>query len=470
MIGSIMNNKLFKLLRTFEVDEWKKFRAFLISDVGERTEVVQVYDYIFRYRKNLEHKKLELNYAREQLFTGKTHKNFLNLVSKLHGYVLDYFAITNMRSDPMECKWHTTQNLSKRGLYEYVNNLNEKNETIFNELPVDIWHSFHAFRLEHLVKFSDNPIKTEQAENLYRSAHEHLNHHITEMSLFYWMDAISLSKTSRIYFDNIIDQFEKKIKQADLTTPLSRLLFRFIKFHKNKEPNDYAQLKEQILDSKMRWSHTIGATILINLINYQIRQNEAGTGSLSDLMMFYQRGLETGWLLDNGNITDTRFRTMVHVACFHEDKELAQELLEQWNHALHETNKQEVIDLCQAIIHFYRERFDESISLLSQTSFKQISHRNSARIFLMMNYYLIYDDRDFLINQLINLKSYFRRHAHHSSVHFMKGVWNFVAFMDRMIIKEDPAILRNELDHINPIVRRAWLRRYLDKKVGQENS
>ena len=94
-------SKLFAVLKTFEEPEWKGCLNFLALYGSATKDTSKLYRYIYKYRKDLKHHKLDSTIARNQLFAHLGEKSFRNILSKLHRIVEDYLVwqrVTNNRS------------------------------------------------------------------------------------------------------------------------------------------------------------------------------------------------------------------------------------------------------------------------------------------------------------------------------------------------------------------------------------
>jgi len=163
------NSKLFKLLQTFQNNEWKACQRFIASQVKDDAEILQLYNYILRYKNNLKHKKLDQEYVIDELFPRKASKNFQNLLSKLYTYAIDYLAVKTLLEDDKQKELNIFRSLKERHLFYEANDVRLKAIEKITVSPKDLWNTYYLHLFNHHYEYLLNPLTKESQEERVNS-------------------------------------------------------------------------------------------------------------------------------------------------------------------------------------------------------------------------------------------------------------------------------------------------------------
>ncbi|MEE9373112.1 MAG: hypothetical protein V3V00_08675 [Saprospiraceae bacterium] len=456
-------SKLFDLLRSLEKEEWKSFRSFLLSRHKEGTEMILLYDYISKYKGDWNHKYLDKDRANSLLFKKKSNKNFLNLMHQLRTEILDYFAWEDMQRDPRDMNLHTLKSLNRRGLFLSSTGLNNHFQKSIDKSPIDLWNSWYQLQANHILKFSDNPIKAGREPELWKQMAGIWHRFKTHLDLFYQADAMNIMK---LYPDNLSTDISELVPgKSDLADDfIANILRDLVAFTVSDDQDLYMKIFDTLIDGKIQLTSNFGGVVLDYLINYNIRKAKKGQGDYVELFRLYDFGLNTGLLFDNGEISDSRFLVAVELASLEEVKMDPMAFIDTWSSSLNKETRDDVILLARSSANIYGGRAGHAIAELNQYKFSNPRHQNSMRILLLMaDFTDNYDNTEFLNNQLRNFYEYTKRHEKVSSPLHYEAIINFCKIL-RMIANRGPlgdVIGFLAIDH--PLVKRLWLYTYIDK-------
>ena len=462
------NSTLFELFATFENTEWQKFNDFLKMRMRENAEIILLYDYISQYKRNLSHKNLKISTANEALFKNKTQKNFLNLMSKLHQHCLDFFSYQNFQSDEREQELHIIESLNKRGLYAKAIKRYESFQTASNEWPLDIWNNLFKLRAAHLMNYSDNHIWRSQKEervevlvNSWKTTQHNLN-------AYYLNDHLHMQLTSRAEVQRNLAWLEAAEKENLGDDDISKTLYELRELTNNDSLESFNWLYEQLVEGNKNYSPSLASAMLIYMIQYLQRSIQYGDNKINQLFELYQFGMKTELLLDHGKITPARFTSMIHTTCLSQQTDLATQFLEQWATKLHRKYQDTIPGYCQAMIYFYEEKHEDSIRILAANKYQKGWDNNAARIFLLMNYFVLYHETEpgFVLTQIENVRSYFKRNEQYSTPRFLQGAANMISILSELTRKKDYNHQLQKVRTISPLIRRQWLQGYLNQKTS----
>jgi len=266
-------SKLITLLCTFQPGEWKTCRSYLISLTNEDAEVIYLYDYIMHYRRDLNHNKLAIDYARTAIFKNKTTKNFQNIMSRLRGMVLDYMAVDHMRRDEREMELHRMMSLNERGIYAgAIQKKDQLLQRIQHEY-LDIWNELYVLRAVHSIRFSDNPLKEKESKSSFLSSYNSWSRLKSNLNNYYLLEAENIGKTSRFDVSGAIDELREAISldDQDNLTDVNVLLNHLRKVLLKEDKASYQYLYDELMTHKHFWAPSIGSVILLHLIQSQLR-------------------------------------------------------------------------------------------------------------------------------------------------------------------------------------------------------
>lgn len=456
-------SKLFALLKTFEKSEWKSFRGFLIWQTREEAEVVAIYDYISKYKESLTHKQLSVDIACKVLFKQKTRKNFLNLLSKLTSFVVDYLATQEMMKDKRAMQLNSVLALNRRGLYKEALKSRKQLRTIIAKAPLDIWNAYYNLRASHTIQFSDNPIKKTACKETYTNTFNAFQQLCAELRLYYLLDAEHIMRISREDLQSQIALLQSMDLKTD--SPNTQMLSELVILVKEDSKTAFENLYSLLLNTTQQMEVSIGTLTLLHMIQYQIRELKRGRGEMEKLHLLYEYGAQNELLFDNGKTAYGRFTQWVEIVCLTDKPHRGYEIIEKWSYTLHESSKAEVISISLVYCNFYNGKYDEAITEINTFPYKQRFIKNSSREILLMIYLILYpEDIDFLLTQISNFKEYSNRHAHVGSDLHNEGRENFIKILIRIAKGENPNSILNTVNEEQYLLRRTWLRKHLKEK------
>ena len=466
------NSKLFDLLRTFETSEWKEFHRYLISKVKDDAEVMQLYTYIFKYRKNLGHKKLEQSYTNSEIFRNKTTKSFLNLMSLLNSHIHDFITIKNLLGDENDKAVHLAIALNKRKLYAQAHSNYETAIEEVQKNTLDLWTSYRLHKLAHIFHLSYN-----------RTRADH--------TAFYLSESLKQNKISK-KATNLLHQLmlyvNKDVYHKDLTADINTLSEENRKNHAHnhliellehmytcistQDSNSYYHLYDKVIShDQQHISQELGALCYNIMINYQNSRIRLGNGgSISELYEIYKKGVSSQSILVDQQIKDAPFMQYIHAAAATHQFIEARNAIKQYQHLLAPNNKESVLTISEATILLYEGKNDESNQLLLSTKLSDRKTKNHGRILELINDTVLNKDKEFIKARITNFKRTYRNHNSKFSQDQLKGAERLCEVLS--------AISQNNYNHalklINtpdePLIRRSWLKSYVEKNKAEASA
>jgi len=453
------DSKLFSLLRTFESHEWKDFRRYISSRVREDAEVLKVYDYILKYRQNLDQKKLDSKHAKGALFSKKTDKNFQNLISQIHSHVLDYFSIEYILKDDINKHLILFRSLKDRELYQEAKRTQSKALNELEASPVDLWNPFYRHLLLHHEEYLLNPLKTQDDSIIIKKLLAAWNDYKAIMDKFYETSLTHKRLVGRLDNEDLKDNITlNTISDEKQTSHLYNILDALNQLNGEESERSYSYLYGCLLSSDLSLHTTIQTVILENLIQYQERCIRFNKESLQGLIELYNYGINNQLIL----ISETRIIIVVHIFAILGKFRDARMILKTLLADIKTDKEEQILQLSSALLLFYEKKYAAANNIILTTAFNDQKIRNGVRLLKIMIDYETVDDKNYLLNNLDNLQAYIRRHNSQNS--YSLGVRNFI-YVVRKLSKDESSISLEELTTITPLVRRLWLKKKIKEKM-----
>lgn len=107
------------------------------------------------------------------------------------------------------------------------------------------------------------------------------------------------------------------------------------------------------------------------LMNYTIRRINQGDSSFyREALGLYKMGLQAGWLIDGGRISEATFSNIVLASCEEGEFGWARKFIGEYEHFLDESARKDTLAHCHGLWYYFQGRHDEALQIL-------VSHRFS---------------------------------------------------------------------------------------------
>ena len=465
-------SKLFDLLRTFELSEWREFDSYLTSKVKDDAEVVQLYSYIFKYRKNLEHKKLEQEYSNKEIFRNKTIKSFRNLMSILNSYIHDFITIKNLLEDENDKAIHLAIALNKRKLYAQAHSNYETTLEEVQKNTLDLWSSYRLHKLAHIFHLSYNRTRADHIE-FYLS--ESLKQNQISKKATNLLHQLLLYVNKDIYHKDLAGDINTLVEENSKNPAhnnLIELLEHMYTCISSQDSTSYYHLYDKIISNdRQQISQELGALCYNIMINYQNSRIRLGNGgSISELYEIYKKGLSSQLILVDQQIKDVPFMQYIHTAAATHQFAEARNAIEQYHHLLGQNNKESVLTISKATILLYEGKHAESNQLLLSTKLSNRKTKNQGRILELINDTVLNQDKEFLKSRFANFKRTYKNHNSKFSEDQLKGAERLCEVLSAISANNYNQALQLIDTPNKPLIRRSWLKSYVEKNKAEASA
>ena len=420
-------SKLFAVLKTFEELEWKGCLNFLDLYGSSTKDTSRLYLYIYKYRKDLKHHKLESTITRNELFAHLGEKSFRNILSKLHRIVEDYLVWQRVTNNRSMYDLQLFEVLDDRGLDNQANKVADRIKDNIQKSDTTGFYQFYTLhKIAHEHYFSDNPIKYTKGKELLFDAYIYLQQYHCSLEKLY---EIELHNMSKVMNQDWLTEFEALRKNRvpsnteDTLTALNR-----VKTTQNPDEKDYRYLKNQLSETKH--DRVMSMAIYIYL-DQSLKRNYLREHRDTERFELMQGAIAKDLFMDKGTISAPRLWNCVNLACNLGELEWVENIIEEHQDKL-APNDKELLVLINATLAFHKGDYISCYRITATHSFSNprwdIILRN-----LKLKCYIelgekpseiseeINNTRNFLENQKANLSNnlYVTSINHCSAITFM---------------------------------------------------
>lgn len=208
-------------------------------------------------------------------------------------------------------------------------------------------------------------------------------------------------------------------------------------------PTHYLALKDMLADGQAGFSPKDRQDLYHFSYNYCITKINKGEKAFQrELFELYQRGLEGGFLLNNGIINEWDFKNITTLGCSLKEFAWTESFLEDFKELLPPSRRENAYLYNLGNLYYHKKMYDQAISTLIRVQFTDITyHLNTT--FLMIRTYHAKRDTDALLSLLDTFRIYIMRSAHINTEQ-KKSYQQFLRFTKKMVM------IRHQIDYLAP--------------------
>lgn len=452
----MINSKLIRLLSTFEKSEWNSFSKYLDYRLPREPQESKLFKYISIRRDNLNSKKLLLDEVRANAEMGFiSKKNIQNIMSRLTLLIEEFLVIESLKQDQYEKDLRLFQIYNDRSLYGLSDN---KADSLINNWVsnsrVDIKLYHYLLRLYHAQYFSENPIVYQEEKNLLHKLISNFKDFKEVYTDFYGFvndHAVSLNN-EHVFKEENYEKSELSIRILKVISSFSDLqhegdyrAFEFLYGELVTNENISPDLQTMIFEFCERFLRS----------QYQNVENEAYSNKILE---FYDFGMRKKIMLYKGSISLLKFQNIIQIACFLQEFDWASKFLLDYKELVPIQNVVENQTLALVQINCAKANYEEVIDLIIGTDIKTFVLKLLSRWYLLVCYYIIHDNHDFMDSQLNSFSQfvYYNKKRisaknFESSINLMKIIKSATSHPKRFdlqsqIIKYKNIVFKNRLE------------------------
>lgn len=475
-----MKAKALDIIISFTKEEKKRFADFLQSGYFTKNKaIVKLYNIVSSGKENSEDKSGSGEEVYNKVFkkNGYSYNTLRNLLSKLNELAETFIVIERVTKDDLEKHKLLNDELIKRNLFTLLANNHTKSIKALDQQEkrnnMYYYYKFHYDSAALRSSYSSKPESFVYNDRL-NSVLESFSKWICLNALEFYQGIFGLQASHNLKLDeNNNNFFDTILKYSGKAFAADGLIQTYLYYYEitSSITTNYYGYRESIFRSLEKFDFWEQRAFLIVACNYTIDRIEEGKKEFYDDFHRYMKlMIEKKYVFTiTGFLSENAFTLSIKNYC-HEGKiPEAEKFFERHKEELVPELKESVLNLCSAIILFYKKDYNTALKFLNR-----IRHEYYALVFQAnnLNLILLYETErieniDIIINSSLKYIS-----SNKDAAPFLKNHYkNFIVIFKKLIrIKlgenDDVHSLKIELEKMNRCHFKGWL---MEKISGFEN-
>jgi hypothetical protein len=413
------SSKLSTLLSTFNGHEFLLFKKFIASPYfNSKREIITFFEHLhsnLKKNKNLGTKEE----AFEIVFPGEEYNSekIIRLTSELVGLVQQFFTTQEIRYNDFTCKKLYIEALSKRNLSKLFFSESKKLVTQLEASPNQNIHT--QLDLHLLIKemhfYHDKLVSSKDLPRLIK-AQKKLDTFYLLSKLKISCETICLQNTFNEHFEipllENVKQLAEQWSHENNLFPLYLQTLKNIQFSVDQE--SFENLKVLFFQNLSLLSQNEQLSILLLILNINgMKINYGKSQDIIGQFDLYKKGLENNILIVNNRMTPESYTNVVVLAIHLEEFNWAEKFMKKYATYLSNNIREACITFCKGNIAFKKGAYDETIRLLWNCKFDQLSfdiRTKSITVRALAELFYEHPDKyEYCLGQILTIEKYIRR-------------------------------------------------------------
>ena len=463
----MQNSKLIDLLKTFEKEDWRWFRKFLLSPYfNSREELIPFCDYLRKQAPEFKEKTIRKEKVFKKLYPKEKYDE------KKISYTMNFLlgqAELFLAQREIELNSPLINNYLLKSL---VNRQLDKHYKFQSEKSIKKLVDYKTESLDYyLLKYQKAEIANIHFDNQnLRQFSHHLQATSDSLDQFYLINKIKyfcemlirsnvVKTTYRQTLENEIITFienDNLIKNKLISIYLEAY---YILKKEDSEPH-FEKLKFLLDDLKMRLPKLEKQKLHLYGINYciaQIKKNNKPQYYAEQCLNFYLAGIEQGFLLQKGYLTPWTFKNVVKLGLNLKKYDFIEDFIQKYHKKLEEEYQEDALHFNLADINYRRKNYQEAQIHLIQVQFSDVFYTLGAKTMLLKIYFEI-NEGEALFALIASFSIYLRRNKKIAK-DVREAYLNFTSILGRIVRahkEKYPAIIE-KINNTKYLYNRNWL-------------
>jgi len=390
------DTKLITILRKFSTSDLKRLKDFMYSPYfGASNTERDLFNFIYKYAPNYEHKKFTQKEAAHFIFPNK--KRDIATITRLQSRVLKlvesfiYYHFQDKNLPDIELalmRFYRKENLTPQ--FESIyNRVQKKQKGYFNKNAHYYYQQFQIekeYRMFLSINFDNHKgdIHNQEVNDVLDSSY--LAEKLCELCLMYNRQLATGAKFDTTLMPEILsflpDSSYKNI-------PIIRIWHTALLLLKSEEKSEHHQTLTNLLEEHENILNKTDKRVLYTYLENTAHQVFRGDAYYETLFTLYKKQLESGVMYIDGYLLPAIFKNIVTVALRLGYMDWTEVFLEKNKHKIvpEYEGKEDVYSYSVAQLRFKRGEYDEVQTILSQMIFHDIYTKMDVRRMYMKVYY-----------------------------------------------------------------------------------
>lgn len=463
----MQNSKLIDLLKTFEKEDWRWFRKFLLSPYfNSREELVPFCDYLRKQAPDFNEKAIRKEKVFKKLYPKKTYdeKQISYAMNFLLGQAERFLAQREIETKPPLINNYLLKSLVNRNLNKHYKYHFDKSLKTLKDWKIEnIDYYYYEFQMSEIANSHFLAQKLRRYDKYLQNVNDSLNQLYAIQKIKYSCEMLSRSiLLKNVYTFPSEEEITELIKKGNLEESPLALIFLEIYHLLNKEDaeQNFEELKNYLEKYKDDIPKAEKTDIYTHGINYcivQISKNNNPRYYAEECLNFYLAGIEQKFLLNNGFITPSTFKNVVKLGLNLKKYDFTEEFVQKNHKKLEENIQEDILHFNLADISYKKKNYEEAQIHLIQVQFSDVYYNISAKAMLLKIYYEI-NEGEALFALIASFSIYLRRNKKIAK-DVRESYLNFTTILGRIVRahKEKYPTIIEKIKETKYLYNRNWL-------------
>ncbi len=463
----MQNSKLIDLLKTFEKEDWRWFRKFLLSPYfNNREELVIFCDYLRGQAPDFKEKAIRKEKVFKKLYPGQIYdeKQISYAMNFLLGQAERFLAQREFELQTPVINIYLQRSLVRRQLDKHYKYQYEKSYDLLEDRKKEnIDYYLFQYQKSEIANVHYNN------KNL-RSYDPNLQATSDELDQFYLIHKLKhcceMVSQSRLMNAPYAPMLETEIidflnKTTTLKTPLiSVYLETYFILKKDNAESNFENLKKLLIEYKDLIPPVEKAIIYQYGVNYcifQVNKNNNPRHYAEQSLELYLEGIEEKILFNQGYLSPWHFKNVVKIGLNLKKYDFTEEFIQKYHKNLEDKYQEDALHFNLADINYRKKNYQEAQIHLIQVQYSDISYNLGAKTMLLKIYYEI-NEGEALFALIASFSIYLRRNKKLAK-DVREAYLNFTNILGRIVRATKykyPAIIE-KINETKRLYNRNWL-------------
>jgi hypothetical protein len=447
------NSKFFDIIKTLDEKEFKNLSKHLKEYTSGKYEIYQLFLLVAKYYPDkLESKNLEKENVIKKLFPNEKFNlpKYYKLLNDLINLTESFLLLSLVEENELQKRIMLLSFYLKKKLSKYFEQTAKEIEFIFENSK----YSKHIFKykIEFYELLAEYELQTNNRYVSYQNINDSIHLFGEFMQLKYKNLSLINLKNDTEYIDNNhpLIFIHKKLHELLLNDIEDNLdeCFELIKQYKDKTE-----------------SEEIYAAIVI-LVDYCLKKIGSSKGNyLRKLFTLFVFMIDEKFVFEvDKTITPAIYKNITTVGLRLNEIDYINHFIEDYKMFLPEEFRDDTYSYNKANLRFYEKKYDEVLSLLIISKYKDIFYKISSRVLQIKTYFILYKNDETYFDLLSNSINAFKKFIYSNSEinDYYKNIYlNFYKYIYKIFTKTEDkkalAIIKNEIENTEQIAEKDWL-------------
>ena len=447
--------KIIDLLATFSPKEWSGFKKYLLHKTRAESENHRAFLYLEKERSRLD--RFTVEKAMTKLFPTMTRKAFLNILSKLYGWLEEYLLIQAQAEHKIDKSILLIRSYNSRALYSEANRLALQIIEILEQDRHSLSSIEQIHQIYYLLYYSDNPLKFDLKFGLFDrliESHKALCH---IRSGFYELEMHNYGDVRNVDYSQDFEWISR-VKTPALEVKESELISKLHSLVRYKGAHLFRQLIEEVKLSLPKGLSDLERYAISYLHIYSNRYYTRGL--IEDIQLIREiidLGLTSRVFMEQGYIPVIRFHNLVNAIAALSTWEETEDFISKWYSLVNSKHLDGTKALAEAQNAFYHQKYELIPARLRDAKVDDLFQKLKVNNLMLVGIYKAPTlDHELLFNACSNFKRMLRKLKDQISKKAYQSNYNFanvIMAMANQAYDKHPI----NLEKYEAVMYRKWL-------------